>query len=66
MHPIKSYILLICKEGDRVFSRSYGARQEGLRGEVLGGTRKCELLRIQFFMAPRKEEIIYLATYWPL
>lgn len=32
MYPIKSYCLPICKEGNQVFSRSYGARQEGLQG----------------------------------
>lgn len=32
LHLVKSYILLICKGGNGVFSRSYGARQEGLKG----------------------------------
>lgn len=66
MHPIRSYVLPIDKEGNRVFSRSYGARQEGLKGlgslGVNGNVTIEKYSFSHFFLwSPRREEMIHLA-----
>lgn len=71
MHPIRSYVLPIDKEGNRVFSRSYGARQQGLKGlGSLGVNGNVTIEKFSFShffsVVPKERRNDPLSpTYWP-